>query len=84
MKFLSSAALSVAFALTSFTAMAADYPAPKQGDWVLRRISKFHTGDDHAGAAKKLALHHRRRRPTGQPDRWVLHGSGGSARGSMR
>lgn len=74
MKFLSSAALSAAFALTSFTAVAADYPAPKQGDWIAKDF-KFHTGD----TMPELRLHYTTvGEPTGQPV-LVLHGSGGSA-----
>ena len=52
------AALSAALALTSVTAFAADYPAPKQGEWIAKDF-KFHTGETHAGAA--AALHHDRR-----------------------
>jgi homoserine O-acetyltransferase/O-succinyltransferase len=68
------AALSVAFVLTSFTASAADYPAPKQGDWIARDF-KFHTGE----SMPELRLHYTTiGEPTGQPV-LVLHGSGGSA-----
>ena len=58
------AALSAALALTSVTAFAADYPAPKQGEWIAKDF-KFHTGETHAGTA--AALHHDRRadRPAG-------------------
>jgi homoserine O-acetyltransferase len=38
------AALSAVFALISFTAMAADYPAPKQGEWTFKDF-KFHSGE---------------------------------------
>ena len=38
------AALSAALVLTSVTAFAADYPAPKQGEWIAKDF-KFHTGD---------------------------------------
>ena len=38
------ATLSAAFALISFAAFAADYPAPKQGEWIAKDF-KFHTGD---------------------------------------
>src|ERR1700694_149263 len=73
MKFLR-AALSAAFALTSFAAVAADYPAPKQGDWIAKDF-KFHTGE----AMPELRLHYTTvGEPTGQPI-LVLHGSGGSA-----
>ena len=73
MKF-QSAVLSVAFALTSFSAIAADYPAPKQGDWMARDF-KFHTGE----TMPELRLHYTTiGEPTGQPV-LVLHGSGGDA-----
>jgi homoserine O-acetyltransferase/O-succinyltransferase len=68
------AALSVAFVMTSFAAVAADYPAPKQGDWTARNF-KFHTGETMA----ELKLHYTTvGDPSGQPV-LVLHGSGGSA-----
>ena len=54
--------------------MAADYPAPKQGDWVAKDF-KFHTGE----TMPELKLHYTTvGEPTGQPV-LVLHGSGGSA-----
>ena len=66
--------LVVMFAMTSFTALAADYPAPKQGDFIARDF-KFHTGE----TMPKLKLHYTTvGEPTGQPV-LVLHGSGGSA-----
>jgi homoserine O-acetyltransferase/O-succinyltransferase len=71
MKFLR-AALSAAFALTSFAAVAADYPAPKPGDWIAKDF-KFHTGE----TMPELRLHYTTvGEPTGQ---LVLHGSGQSA-----
>src|SRR5438552_1361413 len=71
---LSRAALSAAFALTSITAFAADYPAPKQGEWIARDF-KFHTGE----SMPELRLHYTTiGEPAGQPV-LVLHGSGGSA-----
>src|ERR1700693_4794381 len=67
------AALSAALVLTSVTAMAADYPAPKQGDWVAKDF-RFHTGE----TLSELKLHYTTiGEPTGQPV-LVLHGSGGS------
>ena len=73
MKFLS-AALFAALALGSCTAMAADYPAPKQGDWIAKNF-KFHTGE----IMPDLRLHYTTvGEPTGQPV-LVLHGSGGDA-----
>ena len=68
------AALSAAFVLVSFAAGAADYPAPKQGDWIAKDF-KFHTGE----TMPELRLHYTTvGEPTGQPV-LVLHGSGGSA-----
>ena len=68
------AALSAALVLTSVTAMAADYPAPEQGDWIAKDF-KFHTGETMA----ELKLHYTTvGEATGQPV-LVLHGSGGSA-----
>jgi homoserine O-acetyltransferase len=69
----SRAALSVVFAMTSFAAVAADYPAPKQSDWIAKDF-KFHTGE-----TMELRLHYTTiGDPSGQPV-LVLHGSGGSA-----
>jgi len=68
------AALSAALVLTSVTAMAADYPAPRQGEWIAKDF-RFHTGEILA----ELKLHYTTiGEPTGQPV-LVLHGSGGSA-----
>ena len=68
------AALSAALMLVSVTAMAADYPAPKEGDWVAKDF-KFHTGE----VMPELKLHYTTvGEPNGQPV-LVLHGSGGSA-----
>jgi homoserine O-acetyltransferase/O-succinyltransferase len=70
----SRAALSAVFAMTSFTTLAADYPTPKQGDWVARDF-KFHGGE----TMPELRLHYTTiGEPGGQPV-LVLHGSGGSA-----
>ena len=70
---LSRAALSVVFAMTSFAALAADYPAPKHGDWIARDF-KFHSGE----TMPELKLHYATiGDPAGQPV-LVLHGSGGS------
>jgi homoserine O-acetyltransferase len=68
------AALSAALMLVSVTAMAADYPAPKEDDWVAKDF-KFHTGQ----VMPDLKLHYTTiGEPSGQPV-LVLHGSGGSA-----
>ena len=68
------AAAAVAFALVSFAAAAADYPAPKEGDWIARDF-KFHTGE----VMPELRIHYTTvGEPTGQPV-LVLHGTTGSA-----
>src|SRR6202165_1153975 len=66
--------LAVILATNCFAALAADYPAPKQGDFIARDF-KFHTGE----TMPELRLHYTTvGEPTGQPV-LVLHGSGGSA-----
>ncbi|HET7492551.1 MAG TPA: alpha/beta fold hydrolase [Bradyrhizobium sp.] len=68
------AALSLIFTMTSLTALAAEYPAPKQGDFIAKNF-KFHTGEIMA----ELKLHYATvGEPSGQPA-LVLHGTGGSA-----
>jgi homoserine O-acetyltransferase len=68
------AVLSAFLAMTSVTALAADYPAPKQGDWIAKDF-KFHTGE----TMRELRMHYATvGEPSGQPV-LVLHGSGGSA-----
>ena len=70
----SCAALSAALTLISVSAMAADYPAPREGDWVAKNF-RFHTGE----TMPELKLHYTTvGARTGQPV-LVLHGSGGSA-----
>ena len=57
----------------SISAMAADYPAPRQGDWIAKDF-KFHTGE----SMPELKLHYTTiGEPSGQPV-LVLHGTGGS------
>ncbi|WFU83289.1 alpha/beta fold hydrolase [Bradyrhizobium sp. CIAT3101] len=69
----SCAALSVILLSISTSVFAADYPAPKQGDWVAKDF-KFHTGE----VMPELKLHYTTvGEPTGQPV-LVLHGTGGS------
>ena len=64
----------LAFALASFAAAAADYPAPQQGEWIARDF-KFHTGE----VMPELRIHYTTvGDPAGQPV-LVLHGTSGSA-----
>ena len=64
----------LAFALTSFSAVAADFPAPKQGEWIVRDF-KFHTGE----VMSELRIAYTTvGEPTGEPV-LVLHGTTGSA-----
>jgi homoserine O-acetyltransferase len=68
------AALSAVLILMSAGAMAADYPAPKQGEWIAKDF-KFHTGE----VMPELRLHYTTvGEPRGEPV-LVLHGTGGSA-----
>jgi homoserine O-acetyltransferase len=68
------AALSVIFAMTSLMALAADYPAPHQADFIAKNF-KFHTGEVMADLKLRYAT---LGEPSGQPV-LVLHGTGGSA-----
>jgi len=67
------AATGAALSVIAFSAMAADYPAPKEADWIARDF-KFHTGD----VMPELRLHYATiGEPSGQPI-LILHGSSGS------
>jgi len=69
----------LAFALISAVASAADYPAPKEGDWVARDF-RFHTGE----VMPELRLHYRTLgNPSAEPV-LILHGTGGSEPESRR
>jgi homoserine O-acetyltransferase len=69
-----SAGFAAIFSMTSLVARAADYPTPKQGEWIAKDF-KFHTGE----TMPELRLHYTTvGEPSGQPV-LVLHGSGGSA-----
>ena len=73
-RFLPGAALGLVLALTTTAALAADYPAPKEGDWIAKDF-KFHTGD----VMPELKLHYTTiGAPTGEPV-IALHGTLGSA-----
>jgi homoserine O-acetyltransferase len=68
------AALMAALISISVPAMAADYPAPQDGEWIAKDF-KFHSGE----VMPELRLHYTTvGAPTGQPV-LVLHGSSGSA-----
>lgn len=68
------AAAALAFTLASFAAWAADYPAPRDGEWIARDFT-FHTGE----VMGELRIHYTAvGAPTGQPV-LVLHGTAGSA-----
>jgi homoserine O-acetyltransferase len=59
--------------LFAFSAAAADYPTPKEGDWVAENF-RFHTGEVMPG----LRLHYTTvGQPSGQPV-LILHGTAGS------
>ena len=71
-------AASIVLACALLPAQAADYPAPKEGDWVARDF-KFHTGD----VMPELRLHYTTvGAPTGEPV-LILHGTAGSGTGML-
>src|SRR5262249_54394185 len=74
MRFLLARAASVvSVCLFAFAATAADYPAPKEADWVARDF-RFHTGD----VFPELRLHYTTiGEPSGEPV-LILHGTAGS------
>jgi homoserine O-acetyltransferase/O-succinyltransferase len=72
------AAASVALSLSAFSAGAADYPAPKENDWVARDF-RFHTGE----VIPELRVHYATvGESSGQPV-LVLHGTTGSGIGML-
>jgi homoserine O-acetyltransferase/O-succinyltransferase len=71
-------ATALLLSLIGFAAAAADYPAPKEGDWIARPI-RFHTGD----VIPELRLHYTTvGEPSGQPV-LILHGTTGSGNGLL-
>jgi homoserine O-acetyltransferase len=71
---LRSAWLCAALLVAAFQALAADFPAPKQGTWVVRDF-RFHTGE----VLPELKLHYQTvGDPSGEPV-LVLHGTTGSS-----
>src|SRR5215813_11558511 len=72
------AATSVGLSLLAFAAVAAEYPAPKQADFVARDF-RFHTGE----AMPELRLHYATvGEPSGEPV-LILHGTTGSGTGLL-
>jgi homoserine O-acetyltransferase/O-succinyltransferase len=77
-KVLTWAMWSLIFTLTSLPGLAADYPAPQEGSWVVRDF-RFHTGE----VLPELRLHYTIVGvPTGEPG-LILHGTTGSATGML-
>ncbi len=71
-------ALSLPFVLAAFAAAAADYPAPKEGDWIAHDF-RFHTGE----VMTELRLHYTTiGDPKGEPV-LILHGTAGSGAGFL-
>jgi len=71
-------ATSVALSLIAFSAVAANYPAPKEGDWIARDF-RFHTGE----VMPELRLHYTTvGAPSGEPV-LILHGTTGSGTGML-
>ena len=63
----------VALFLFAFSAAGADYPAPKEGDWLARNL-RFHTGEV---MPELRLLYTTVGQPSGQPV-LILHGTAGS------
>jgi homoserine O-acetyltransferase/O-succinyltransferase len=67
-----------ALAMAPIAGAAADYPAPHEGDWVVRDF-RFHTGE----VLPELRLHYTTvGAPSGEPV-LILHGTAGSAQGFL-
>jgi homoserine O-acetyltransferase/O-succinyltransferase len=72
------AAICATLSLVALPALAADFPAPKEGDWIARDF-RFHTGE----LVPELRLHYTTvGAPTGQPV-LILHGTTGSGTGML-
>ena len=67
-----------ALSLLASAALAADFPAPEQGNWVARDF-RFHTGE----VASELKLHYTTIGDASGIPVVVLHGSGGSAKSML-
>jgi homoserine O-acetyltransferase len=62
----------------AFSAWGADYPAPKEGDWVLRDF-RFHTGE----VLPELRLHYLTVGALSGEPVLILHGTGGAGRNML-
>jgi homoserine O-acetyltransferase len=72
------AATAVVLSVSPFLVSAADYPAPKEGDWIARDF-RFHSGE----VMPELRLHYTTiGEKTGQPV-LILHGTAGSGNGML-
>jgi len=72
--FLRRACLGAALFAAAFQGLAADFPAPKQGDWIVRDF-RFHTGE----VLPELKIHYQTvGDPAGEPV-LMLHGTTGSS-----
>jgi homoserine O-acetyltransferase len=69
-EFLGRAMLSLALAASALAGLAADYPAPQEGSWVVRDF-RFHTGE----VLPELRLHYRTVGAAGGQPVVVLHGT---------
>ncbi|HEV8524504.1 MAG TPA: alpha/beta fold hydrolase [Terriglobales bacterium] len=77
-RILTCAMWSLAVTLTALPSLAADYPAPKEGSWVVRDF-RFHTGE----VPPELRLHYTTvGAATGEPV-LILHGTTGSGAGML-
>ena len=65
--------LVLAFLLSAFSSSAASYPAPQEGDWVVRDF-RFHTGE----VLPALRLHYTTVGASSGEPVMILHGTGGS------
>jgi homoserine O-acetyltransferase len=77
-RLISRAGLGLGLLLAAFSVSAAEYPAPKEADWVARDF-RFHTGE----VMPELRLHYVTiGDPSGEPV-LVLHGTAGSSAGML-
>jgi len=77
-RFLQYLAAAIVLSLTTYSALAADFPGSKEGDWIAHDF-RFHSGE----AMAELRLHYTTiGAPTGQPV-LILHGTGGSGTGLL-